>query len=98
MASPINKITLHHLAKLARIELREEEEERLLRDLQKILEYFEELKALDTHTAEPMTGSTLLKNIFRGDGESGIDATNQGNGKDAFPESYDGFLKVPAVK
>jgi Asp-tRNA(Asn)/Glu-tRNA(Gln) amidotransferase C subunit len=42
-----------------------------------------------------MTGCTDLRNIFRGDAER--ENTNRGAGVLAFPESKDGFLKVPSV-
>ena len=95
MASPINKKTLEHLAKLVRIELEPKEETGLLKDLQKILNYFEELKALDTKEVKPMTGGTLLKNIFRED--EGKININESAGKEAFPENQKGFLKIPPV-
>jgi aspartyl-tRNA(Asn)/glutamyl-tRNA(Gln) amidotransferase subunit C len=95
MASPINKHTLKHLAELARIKLAPEEEEKLLRDLQKILDYFAELKEARTDKVAPLTGGTALKNIFREDDER--KNTNRGAGADAFPESSDGFLKIPPV-
>ncbi len=44
MASPIDKKTLEHLAELARIKLDGRQEEKLLHDLGKILDHFEELK------------------------------------------------------
>jgi aspartyl-tRNA(Asn)/glutamyl-tRNA(Gln) amidotransferase subunit C len=106
MSSPINKKTLEYLAELARIELDSREEEKLLKDLQKILDYFEELKVLDTKNIEPLTGphsaegyekasGTSLKNVFRDDGER--QKTNHGAGVEAFPETHDGFLKIPPV-
>ncbi len=95
MSSPITKKTIQHLAKLARLELTPREEEKILTDLSKILAYFEELQALDTSHVEPMTGGTHLKNIFREDAAS---EANRGAGTyDAFPESEDGFLKIPPV-
>jgi len=95
MASPINKTTLEHLAKLARIELDPKEEEKLLKDLTEILDYFKELEALDTTDVMPMTGGTDLKNIFREDDER--ENTDRGAGTELFPESKNGFLKVPPV-
>jgi Asp-tRNA(Asn)/Glu-tRNA(Gln) amidotransferase C subunit len=46
-----------------------------------------------------MTGGTDLKNVFRADGEDdgGRENTNRGAGVDAFPESKDGYNKVPPV-
>jgi aspartyl-tRNA(Asn)/glutamyl-tRNA(Gln) amidotransferase subunit C len=95
MASPIDKKTLEHLAKLARIELQPQEEEKLLRDLMEILGYIEQLHEVDTSEIAPMTGGTDLKNIFRDD--DGSANTNRGADIDAFPESKDGFLKIPPV-
>ncbi len=95
MASKIDKKTLEHLAELSRIKLNEKEEGKLIKDLQKILDHFEELKLLDTSGVEPMNGGTELKNVFRED-EERIN-TNQGQGTEAFPEPKNGFLKVPPV-
>jgi len=95
MASPINKTTLAHLAKLARIELDPKEEEKILKDLMEILDYFKELEALDTKNVHPMTGGTDLENIFRDDAER--ENTDRGRGVESFPEAKNGFLKVPKV-
>lgn len=91
----IGKRELEHLAKLARIELDPNEEEKLLKDLENILDYFKELQTLDTSAVPPMTGGTDLKNIFREDGER--ESTNRGAGVEAFPASEDNYLKIPPV-
>ncbi len=93
--SSIDKQTLEHLANLARLELDPKEEERLLGDLVKILNYFKELQELDTSNVAPLTGGGELKNIFREDEERGN--TNQKLGVEQFPETQDGFLKIPPV-
>lgn len=95
MASTITKRELEHLAELARIELDPKEEEKLLKDLASIIDYIKELQELDTANVEPMTGGTDLRNVFRGDTER--ENTDCGAGIEAFPESEDGFLKVPPV-
>ena len=95
MPSPINKKTIEHLAELARIELTEPEKEKLTSDLANILGHFEELQKLDTSGAEPMTGGTDNKNVFREDGER--ENTNRGAGVEAFPEKENGYLKIPPV-
>jgi aspartyl-tRNA(Asn)/glutamyl-tRNA(Gln) amidotransferase subunit C len=95
MASPISKHELEHLAALARIELHPKEEEKLLKDLGAILDYFKELQELDTADVAPMTGGTDLMNIFRGDAER--ENTNRGAGVEAFPETKDRYLKIPPV-
>ena len=91
----ISKEELRHLADLARIKLDPKEEDKLLKDLGNILGHFEELQALDTKIVPPMTGGTDLRNVFRSDAER--ENTNKGAGTDAFPESQNGYLKVPPV-
>lgn len=99
----IDKKTLEHLAKLARLELKESEEVKLITDISKILGHFEELQELDTSEVAPLTGGTDLKNIFREDpvksqSDNGVsESTNRGAGTDAFPEEENGFLKIPPV-
>ena len=95
----IGKKELEHLAQLSRIELDPKEEDKLLADLDAILGYFKELQELDTANVPPMTGGTDLMNVFREDGEKagGHENTNRGAGVDAFPESKDGYNKVPPV-
>lgn len=95
MASPINKTALAHLAKLARIELDPKEEGKILKDITEVLDYFKELETLDTTKVAPMAGGTDLKNIFREDEEH--ENTDRGAGVELFPESENGFLKVPPV-
>jgi aspartyl-tRNA(Asn)/glutamyl-tRNA(Gln) amidotransferase subunit C len=97
--SGIGKKELEHLAQLSRIELDPREEDKLIADLGAILGYFKELQELDTANVPPMTGGTDLMNVFREDTvEAGAhENTNRGAGVDAFPESKDGYLKVPPV-
>lgn len=95
MSSSINKQELEHLAKLARIEIDPKEEEKIIHDLGKILDHFKELQALKTEDVAPMAGGTDLKNVFREDDER--ENTNQGAGVESFPESENGFLKIPPV-
>jgi aspartyl-tRNA(Asn)/glutamyl-tRNA(Gln) amidotransferase subunit C len=96
MAKPeINKETLEYLAGLARIRLDPGQEEKLIEDLQKILEYVSELQEVDTSEVEPMNGGTRLTNVFRDDHAAG--GTNLGAGTEQFSDGKDGFLKVPPV-
>jgi len=91
----LTKKDLEHLAELARIDLKESEEKKLLKDLGAILDYFKELQELDTENVEPMTGGTELKTVVREDVLGGTDDT--GKGAEQFPEKQGGFLKVPPV-
>jgi aspartyl-tRNA(Asn)/glutamyl-tRNA(Gln) amidotransferase subunit C len=105
MSSSIDKKELEHLAKLARIELDPKEEEKMLADFGAMLEHFKTLEEIPTANVAPMAGGSDLVNVFREDAvedgavseTGGPENTNQGAGTDAFPESKDGFNKVPAV-
>lgn len=87
---------LKHLTGLARLKLKESDEDKPLNDLRKILEHFEELKELDTTGVEPMTGGVFHKNVFRDDnsGKTGLFAQAS---IEAFPEVDGKFLKIPPV-
>jgi aspartyl-tRNA(Asn)/glutamyl-tRNA(Gln) amidotransferase subunit C len=103
MPSTINKKTLEYLAELSRIDIGDkgqatsDKEEKLLKDLQKILEYFEELKEVDTKNIEPMAGGTIGKNVFREDDESDKGQATSDKLTEQFPEKENGFLKIPPV-
>ncbi len=87
---------LSHLAELARLELSEKESEKFLGDLGKILDHFKELENLDTKNIVPMTGGTMLKNIFREDG-SASPFENPNKIVEAFPEKEGRYNKIPPV-
>lgn len=97
------------LAELARIALTPAERKSLLKDLEKILAHFEELKSVDTDGVVPMAGLRLAEagsghaeaggsrgtNVTREDVASGTPQVP--SGVEAFPETHDGFLKIPPV-
>jgi aspartyl-tRNA(Asn)/glutamyl-tRNA(Gln) amidotransferase subunit C len=93
----INKKTLEYLTELSRIELSKKDEEKLLKDLQKILAYFEELKEVNTENIKPMAGGTIEMNVFREDETSNKRLEIRDELVEQFPKKENGFLKVPAV-
>lgn len=95
MEPRISKKDLEHLAELARVDLAPEREEKLLVDLERILEYFEELKLVSTDAVEPVAGGTTLENAYREDADARSFDRDAVVG--AFPESEGGFLKIPPV-
>jgi aspartyl-tRNA(Asn)/glutamyl-tRNA(Gln) amidotransferase subunit C len=92
--SKITNYTLKHLAQLARIELNQEEEKELLNDLEKIIDYFNNIQKLDTSKISEETDISIAKNVFR---EDIAENPYQNQGKESFPEEEKGFLKVPKV-
>ncbi|MEK7555255.1 MAG: Asp-tRNA(Asn)/Glu-tRNA(Gln) amidotransferase subunit GatC [Patescibacteria group bacterium] len=94
----LSKKTLEYLAGLARIELDKKGEDKLLRDLQKIFDYFEELKEVNTENVESMTGGNIFsENVFREDIQNLKLKAKNSKLIEVFPEEKDGFLKVPPV-
>ena len=97
----ITKKLIDHLARLSRIKLTDEESKRFIKDLNAIFKHFKELEVLDVSGVDPMIGGAGLKNIFRADmvSLSGKAATvdEEGHIIDAFPEVYEGHLKVPKI-
>lgn len=67
----ISKKQVEHMAKLARIELIEEEKEKFTKELSSILDYVEQLKKVNTTGIEGVSQVTGLKSVVRDD-ESGI--------------------------
>ena len=94
--SEITKKSLEHLAGLARLELSAGEEEKFLKDLQKILDHFQELQILNTDGVQPMTGGTESKNVFREDSAT-KSSLSPDRVVEAFPEKEKHWLKVPPV-
>ncbi len=92
----LDKKHLEHLVALARIEIKASEEEKLLNDLQKILEHFNELQELNTEKVAPMAGGTELKNVMRSN-EIREDRLKGDKSVESFPEKEGGYLKVPPV-
>ena len=91
------KEKLEYLKNLSRLEIPENEEERLLNDLEKILKHVEELKEINTDNVEPMSGGAFSKNILREDIPQPIFESVKDNLLKQFPEKEKRFLKIPPV-
>jgi aspartyl-tRNA(Asn)/glutamyl-tRNA(Gln) amidotransferase subunit C len=64
------KITLkdvEHVARLARLELGDEDKARMRRELDGILSYIDKLRALDTEDVEPTSHAVPVTNVMRDD-------------------------------
>ena len=83
------------VSKLARIELSESEVEKFQKDLSAVLDYVEELKAVDTEGLDIVASVTGLENVSR------ADVAVAGENKDEIlhnaPEIKDGYYKVKAI-
>jgi len=63
----IDKKEIEHVARLARLTYTPEEIELFTHQLNAILNYFEQLKELDTTGIEPTSHAIPLSNVFKGD-------------------------------
>jgi len=58
---------VRHIAKLARLTIRDDEVQKFAKELSAILEYIEQLKEVHTNDVEPTAQITGLENITRSD-------------------------------
>jgi len=86
---------VEHAAKLARLELCEEEKEKYTEQFSKILDYFNQLKEVNTEDVEPMAHVFPVKNVFRDD-KAEVSSIRTEILKNA-PLEEDGFFKVPKI-
>ncbi len=86
---------VEHVAKLARLELSEEEKEKFSKQLGDILKYVEQMNEVDTTGVEPMSHAIPMVNVMR------EDVVVSENTKDELmanaPLKEDGFFRVPKI-
>ena len=91
----IDPSVVDRVARLARLELSDEEREQFARQLGDILEYCTTLNRLDTEGVEPTSHVLTLTNVFRDD------VPGEPLSRDAVlaaaPDHENGFFKVPPV-
>ncbi len=96
---PMSKIshdTTKHMARLARIAISEDEIDHYSNQLSSILDFVEQLQAVDTGSVEPKLQINGLVNVFRDDVVTNKPETEQllANA----PMQTDGLLKVKSVR
>jgi aspartyl-tRNA(Asn)/glutamyl-tRNA(Gln) amidotransferase subunit C len=92
---PVTIKDVEHIAKLANLEFTDEEKEKFTHQLNKILEYMEQLNKLDTTSVEPLSHIIELSNVFRADEVKKSISTEEAL-KNA-PSKTEKFFKVPKV-
>ncbi|MEK7479219.1 MAG: Asp-tRNA(Asn)/Glu-tRNA(Gln) amidotransferase subunit GatC [Patescibacteria group bacterium] len=93
----LEKKDIEHLAELARIDISESEEEKILHDLKGILGYVEKLREVNTEGVTPMAGGTIHVNDYRADDVEVSVSTPAEELRAAFPERQEDYLRVPYV-
>ncbi len=91
----IDRETVAHVARLARLALTEDERQRFVEQLGRILEYIARLNALDLTDVPPTTHVVPMVNVFRADVVRPSLAREEVLA--AAPAHADGFFVVPRV-
>ncbi|MDA1191003.1 MAG: Asp-tRNA(Asn)/Glu-tRNA(Gln) amidotransferase subunit GatC [Candidatus Poribacteria bacterium] len=86
---------VEYVATLARLELSDDEKERLTSELGSILEYIDQLNALDTSDVEPTSHVLPIRNVMREDVVA--DSMPREEALELAPSSDDEFFIVPRV-
>ncbi len=91
----ITKEDVKHVAKLARLELKDSEIEKYSKQLGDIIKYVEQMNEVDTTGIEPMPHAVPITNVMREDIVK-YEQTKDELMKNA-PCEEDGFFKVPKI-
>ena len=91
----ITKQEVEHVAKLARLELSDTEQEMLTDQLSNILTYVEQLNELDTKGVEPTSHVLDINNVMRDDVPSV--SLNQERALANAPDKSAGYYRVPKI-
>ena len=86
---------VEHVAKLARLELTEEEKEKFAGQLGDVLKYVEQMNEVDTSNVVPMAHAMDFVNVMREDTVK-YEQTKEQLMSNA-PDEEDGFFKVPKI-
>ncbi len=86
---------VQYVAKLARLEVTNEEVAKYTQQLANILQYVEQLNQLDTSNVEPLTHPLDMKNVFREDVV--VPSLTQQEVLSNAPEPQSGHFKVPKI-
>ncbi|MDQ0340095.1 aspartyl-tRNA(Asn)/glutamyl-tRNA(Gln) amidotransferase subunit C [Caldalkalibacillus uzonensis] len=93
--STISKQEVEHVARLARLNLTEEEKEQFTKQLDSILNFAQKLNELDTDNVEPTSHVLPLVNVMRDDVPHESLPVEEALKNTA--EHQDGQVKVPSV-
>lgn len=88
--------TVEHIAKLARLQLTEDEKKTYAEHMTKIMGYFDELAAIDTTDVKPMSHPLPIVNVLRED--IVVEAPSHDVLLKTAPDREDAFFKVPKIR
>jgi aspartyl-tRNA(Asn)/glutamyl-tRNA(Gln) amidotransferase subunit C len=91
----IDRAAVDHVARLARLDLSEEERARMQVELAAILDHAEKIQVLDLDGIEPTSHAIPLRNVMRPDEIT--DSLPQEEALANAPEAEDGRFRVPKI-
>lgn len=91
----INEELIEQLAHLARLEFTSQEKQKIISDLNRILEYIEQLNELDTSAIEPLIYLSPNQNILREDEVK--EELKKEKALSNAPKNDSDYIKVPKV-
>lgn len=77
MAGQITDEIIEYVGILAKLELSEEEKKQAKQDMEKMLDYIDQLNTLDTTGVEPMSHVFPIQNVFREDIVANLDGSEE---------------------
>lgn len=90
----IDREQVLHVARLARLELSDEEVERMTEELSRILEHVDHMAELDLDGLEPTTHVVALENVMRADEPR--PSLPRERALEPAPDPHDGAFRVPS--
>lgn len=93
----LTKADVLHVAKLAKLELTNDETDKYSSQLSKIVDYVSELSEVDTLNIEPTSQTTGRENVTRKDEPKGDHSLTQEEALSGSDKIHNGYFKVKAV-
>ena len=95
MAEPISRADVAHVAKLARLDLTDDELEMFTGQLAAVLDHAADIEALDTDGVPPTAHPLPIVNVFRDD--TPVASLDRAEVLAMAPEAEDGRFRVPRI-
>lgn len=93
--SIVDRKTIHHIAKLARLEINDDQADQYSKQLTQILSYFEQISKVDTKGVEPLVTPAEIESFWRED-KAKKESTSEEMVANA-PSRAGNLFKVPPV-
>lgn len=91
----ISEQEVHHIADLAKLTLSDQEVQRLRHELNRILEYFQQLQQLPTEQVPGTSHAVQMENVYRSDEVTASLAVEEAVSN--APDQVDEFFRVPRI-